>query len=107
MKLHLLLLSLMLFVVVGCAHAPARWATQLENRVSCGMSIEQVEILSEAKLVAISGRGPGGTHFLSKGLTTLWFDFVEGQLVSVRPGWTVAMSRGQWGEKKFLCAPMN
>jgi hypothetical protein len=97
-----LLLTLFL-ILTGCANAPARWASVLEEQVRCGMSVAEVETLSGGKLTAMSGQGPGGTHELRRGTTAMWFDFSGGTLVSVRPSWTVAMARDEWGEKKLLC----
>ena len=90
-------------IAAGCANAPAHWAVSLEEELKCGMSIADVEALAGARLAPMAGRGPGGTHNIRHLSTALWFDFSADGLVSVRPSWTVALARDEWGEKRMLC----
>lgn len=100
--------SLVLFactIATGCAHRPAAWTLKAIDKLHCGMSVDEVSRLLRKEPRALSGRGPSGTHFVSRGLHTLWFDFVDNSLVAAQPSWTSALMRDERGERTELCDP--
>jgi hypothetical protein len=91
------------FLLFGCAHGPSKWALRVVEESRCGMTVVDVERLAGRQLREMSGRTPRGTHVVRRGLSAVWFDFVNGGLVAVQPAWTSAMKKDDDGPRRDLC----
>jgi hypothetical protein len=76
MRYSLWVLALLAVLEVGCATAPARWATDLREKAYCGMSKADVEKITGRKVVA--ELSSNGTHVIAEDgettVSTLTFD---------------------------------
>ncbi len=94
-----------LSLLAGCVCGPARWAELVETQVTCGMSPQEVEILSGRKLTVLDVPTHRGTHMIGgEGEDAeVWLAFKEDRLKAVQLGWMYRLKRMAYSQKSELC----
>ena len=94
-----------LSLLAGCVCGPARWAELVETQVTCGMSPQEIEILSGRKLTLLDVPTHRGTHMIGgEGEDTeVWLVFKEDKLQAVQLGWMYRLKRMAYSQKAELC----
>lgn len=88
-KIPIFLLLPLLFVA-GCATDPARWAELLEQKLECGMAIEEVQAVAKKRVKQHSGNVAWATHEVQAlGNTEMDLAFEDGKLRYMQIAWGV------------------
>ena len=99
-------ISVLLFaitvVMVGCA-SPGGWAEALEPKLRCGMSVKEVEKLTQKTVIEMDSPRVWRTHMISSGNTDVWLIFREGKLESVQIAWAEKIMRLASYQRIDLC----
>jgi len=96
-----LLLFFVCFSLTSCM-LPARWAEDIEERVRCDMSVQDVESLSGKSLI-VEESPIHGTHYIREGETDVWFTFKDKKLKTVQIFWAHEMMKYAQYPKVDLC----
>lgn len=91
--------TLLLF---ACA-SPSRWAEALETQLKCGMSVKDVETVSQKTVQTMEVPRGWVTHFLRDGSTDVWLGFRDDKLESVQVAWAEKMMKMATYQRIDLC----
>jgi hypothetical protein len=83
MNLRLTLMVVPVVALEGCAMARGRWAENLEGQLQCGMSVQEVQQLTDRDVLELDSPPAGrGTHYVGSETAFarlwLWFDAANG-----------------------------
>lgn len=90
-----------MFFLTSCL--PAGWAIDIEEKVECDMSIQEIQMLTDRTIQ--NSLGPNVTHFISDGLTDVQFVLQDNKLKSVSVNWSHRGMRYATYGQVYLCGP--
>jgi hypothetical protein len=78
----MVLLSSISFALAGCGAFSQAHAARAQERLTCGLSVAEVERILGGELQPIEGRDARLTHLYRDGFTDMWLRFEAGRLRS-------------------------
>lgn len=83
-------------------HAPA-WVDDLVSSLECGMSLAEVESLSDRELKVIEAKSDLGTHQIDGKMADIWLGFEQGKLTTLTSGYIDGVASSRRTPVKNLC----
>jgi hypothetical protein len=90
-------------VLTGCSCGPAKWAEETENRLSCGLTADDVRSISGRDVQHLDVPRDWTTHLIRDGSTDLWLGFVDGKLRWSQILWAQKMMKMAMYSRRDLC----
>ncbi|MDU9049763.1 MAG: hypothetical protein Q3M30_13025 [Candidatus Electrothrix sp. Rat3] len=82
---------------------PAKWADNLASQVECGMSIVEVEKLTDKKLTTMEVPAGWKTHFFRSNNTDFSLGVKNGKVRYIQLSWNQKMMRTAYYQRIDLC----
>jgi hypothetical protein len=89
-------------VLAGCACGPARWAEETDNRLTCGLTVDEVRSIA-GRIQEFDVPRDWTTHVVQYGSTELWLGFVDGKLRWSQILWAQKMMKMAMYSRRNLC----
>lgn len=100
----------MVFIILlaGCC-GPAKWAEEVVGQANCGMTIAEVQALTNKYLQEMEVPRDWMTHLIRDDETDLWLGFENGKLRFIQVAWMQKMMKVATYQRVDLChgLPLN
>jgi hypothetical protein len=95
--------SILMFLFLSGCCGPAKWADNLVSQIECNMSVEEVQKLTNKRIIEMEVPAGWKTHFLRCKNTDVGLGFSNGKLIYVQVSWNQKMMRPAFYQRIDLC----